>query len=89
MHSIKDTLTAAIGLMVPFHHSILDECGVTKVVLGYAHYGMVSAAYWIAKCATPCILKAVGQYPAYKVKVDCFNIFSQVSNVPSLHCILC
>lgn len=69
MHSIKDTLTAAIGLVVPFHHSMLDECGVTKVVLGYAHYGMVSAAHWIAKCATPHILKAVGQYPAYKIKI--------------------
>lgn len=69
MHSIKDTLTAAIGLVVPFHHSILDECGVPKVVLGYAHYGMVSAAHWIAKCATPYILKAVVQYPAYKVKI--------------------
>ncbi|XP_020585885.1 uncharacterized protein LOC110028393 [Phalaenopsis equestris] len=69
MHSIKDTLTAAIGLMVPFHHSILDECGVSKVVLGYAHYGMVSAAHWIAKCATPYVLKAVGQYPAYQLKI--------------------
>ncbi|KAI0510326.1 hypothetical protein KFK09_010927 [Dendrobium nobile] len=69
LHSIKDTLTAAIGLVVPFHHSILDEFGITKVVSGYAHYGMVSAAHWIAKCATPCILKAVEQYPAYKVKI--------------------
>ncbi|PKU73325.1 hypothetical protein MA16_Dca011015 [Dendrobium catenatum] len=69
LHSIKDTLTAAIGLVVPFHHSILDEFGITKVVSGYAHYGMVSAAHWIAKCATPYILKAVEQYPAYKFKI--------------------
>ncbi|KAK8961063.1 hypothetical protein KSP40_PGU017249 [Platanthera guangdongensis] len=74
MHSIKDTLTAATGLAVTFHHSFFDEYGATKVVLGYAHHGMVSAAHWIAKCATPYILKAIGRHPSYKVKVDLFLI---------------
>nr|DAD38156.1 TPA_asm: hypothetical protein HUJ06_008797 [Nelumbo nucifera] len=68
-HSIKDTLTAATGAVVPFHHSILHEGGVSNLVLGYAHCGMVAAARWIAKLSTPCLLKALGDYPDYKVKI--------------------
>ncbi|XP_072959034.1 uncharacterized protein [Typha angustifolia] len=68
-HSIKDTLTAVTGAVVPFHHSLLDEGGVSKLVLGYAHCGMVAAARWIAKCTTPCLLSAVSQYPDYKIKI--------------------
>ncbi|RZB60115.1 hypothetical protein D0Y65_043046, partial [Glycine soja] len=34
----------------------------------YAHCGMVAAARWIAKLATPCLLEALGHYPDYKVK---------------------
>lgn len=68
-HSIKDTLTAATGAVVPFHHSIVHEGGVSNLVLGYAHCGMVAAARWIAKLATPCLIKALGQYPGYEIKV--------------------
>ncbi|XP_022715300.1 uncharacterized protein LOC111274706 isoform X2 [Durio zibethinus] len=68
-HSIKDTLTAATGAVVPFHHSVVQEGGVSDLVLGYAHCGMVAAARWIAKLATPCLIKALGQYPSYKVKI--------------------
>ncbi|PON34240.1 Mono-/di-acylglycerol lipase [Parasponia andersonii] len=68
-HSIKDTLTAATGAVVPFHHSVVHEGGVTDLVLGYAHCGMVAAARWIAKLATPCILKALAQNPGYKLKI--------------------
>ncbi|OMO70667.1 Lipase, class 3 [Corchorus capsularis] len=68
-HSIKDTLTAATGAVVPFHHSVVQEGGVSELVLGYAHCGMVAAARWIAKLATPCLIKALGQYPTYKVKI--------------------
>ncbi|XWS20055.1 hypothetical protein CRYUN_Cryun31cG0068600 [Craigia yunnanensis] len=68
-HSIKDTLTAATGAVVPFHHSVVQEGGVSDLVLGYAHCGMVAAARWIAKLATPCLIKALGQYPTYKVKI--------------------
>lgn len=68
-HSIKDTLTAATGAVVPFHHSVLDEGGVSKLVLGYAHCGMVAAARWIARCTSACLLKAVSENPDYKVKV--------------------
>ncbi|KAM6601718.1 hypothetical protein CsatA_021327 [Cannabis sativa] len=68
-HSIKDTLIAATGAVVPFHHSVVHEGGVTDLVLGYAHCGMVAAARWIAKLATPCILKALGQNPGYKLKI--------------------
>lgn len=68
-HSIKDTLTAATGAVVPFHHSVLHDGGVSNLVLGYAHFGMVAAARWIAKLSTPYLLKAIDEYPDYKVKV--------------------
>ncbi|KDP40681.1 hypothetical protein JCGZ_24680 [Jatropha curcas] len=68
-HSIKDTLTAATGAIVPFHHTVVHEGGVSNLVLGYAHCGMVAAARWIAKLATPCLKKALGKYPDYKLKI--------------------
>ncbi|KAL5538480.1 hypothetical protein UlMin_044634 [Ulmus minor] len=68
-HSIKDTLTAATGAVVPFHHSVLHDGGISNLVLGYAHCGMVAAARWIAKLSTPFLLKALDKYPDYKVKV--------------------
>ncbi|KAK1294322.1 hypothetical protein QJS10_CPA16g01579 [Acorus calamus] len=68
-HSIKDTLTAATGAVVPFHHSVLHEGGISNLVLGYAHCGMVAAARWIAKLSIPCLLQAVDKYPDYKIKV--------------------
>ncbi|XP_042490682.1 uncharacterized protein LOC122070565 [Macadamia integrifolia] len=68
-HSIKDTLTAATGAVVPFHHTIVDGGGVRNLVLGYAHCGMVAAARWIAKLATPCLLKALEKHPDYKIKI--------------------
>ncbi|KAF3643816.1 putative inter-alpha-trypsin inhibitor heavy chain H1-like [Capsicum annuum] len=68
-HSIKDTLTAATGAVVPFHHTMVHEGGVSNLVLGYAHCGMVAAARWIAKLATPCLLKALNIYPQYKLKI--------------------
>ncbi|XP_050216558.1 uncharacterized protein LOC126667595 isoform X2 [Mercurialis annua] len=68
-HSIKDTLTAATGAVVPFHHSVLHDGGISNLVLGYAHCGMVAAARWIAKLSTPCLLKALGDCPDHRVKV--------------------
>ncbi|KAK6161056.1 hypothetical protein DH2020_004437 [Rehmannia glutinosa] len=68
-HSIKDTLTAATGAVVPFHHSVLDDGGISNLVLGYAHCGMVAAARWIAKISTPSLLKALEQNPEYEVKI--------------------
>ncbi|XP_050233967.1 uncharacterized protein LOC126682358 [Mercurialis annua] len=68
-HSIKDTLTAVTGAVVPFHHSVVHEGGVSNLVLGYAHCGMVAAARWIAKLAAPCIKKALEQYPDYRLKI--------------------
>ncbi|CAA6659307.1 unnamed protein product [Spirodela intermedia] len=68
-HSIRDTLTAATGGTVPFHHTVLNEGGVSDLVLGYAHCGMVAAARWIAKLATPCLMKAVHEHPDYKIKI--------------------
>ncbi|CAA3022120.1 lipase calmodulin-binding heat-shock [Olea europaea subsp. europaea] len=68
-HSIKDTLTAATGAVVPFHHSVLHDGGVGNLILGYAHCGMVAAARWIAKLSTSSLLKALEQNPDYKVKI--------------------
>ncbi|RWR95875.1 Mono-/di-acylglycerol lipase isoform 1 [Cinnamomum micranthum f. kanehirae] len=68
-HSIKDTLTAATGAIVPFHHTVLNEGGVSNVVLGYAHCGMVAASRWIAKLAAPCLTKGLCEYPDYKIKI--------------------
>ncbi|KAF1882192.1 hypothetical protein Lal_00038836 [Lupinus albus] len=68
-HSIKDTLTAATGAVAPFHHSVLTDGGVSNLVLGYAHCGMVAAARWIAKLSTPTLLKAITECPDYKVKI--------------------
>ncbi|KAI3961129.1 hypothetical protein MKX01_035715 [Papaver californicum] len=68
-HSIKDTLTAVTGAVVPFHHSVIHEGGISNLVLGYAHCGMVAAARWIAKLSTPSLLKALDEHPDYKIKV--------------------
>ncbi|TYG53138.1 hypothetical protein ES288_D09G085800v1 [Gossypium darwinii] len=68
-HSIKDTLTAATGAVVPFHHSVLHDGGISNLVLGYAHCGMVAAARWIAKLAASCLLKVLSEYPDYQVKI--------------------
>lgn len=68
-HSIKDTLTAATGAVVPFHHSVLHDGGISNLILGYAHCGMVAAARWIAKISTPCLIKAMSDHPDYKVKI--------------------
>lgn len=68
-HSIRDTLTAATGAVVPFHHTIVQEGGVTDLVLGYAHFGMVAAARWIAKLSGPCLAQALHMYPDFKIKV--------------------
>ncbi|KAK8934214.1 hypothetical protein KSP39_PZI015091 [Platanthera zijinensis] len=68
-HSIRDTLTAATGAVVPFHHTLVHKGGVSDLVLGYAHCGMVAAARWIAKIATPLLTKAVHDFPDYQLKV--------------------
>ncbi|GAB4850844.1 hypothetical protein Ancab_030145 [Ancistrocladus abbreviatus] len=68
-HSIKDTLTAATGAVVPFHHSVLHDGGISNLVLGYAHCGMVAAARWIAKLSTPCLMKALNENPDYNIMI--------------------
>ncbi|KAL2234832.1 uncharacterized protein LOC105163073 [Sesamum indicum] len=68
-HSVKDTLTAVTGVVVPFHHTVVCGGGVSNLVLGYAHCGMVAAARWIAKLATPLLLTALDSYPDYKLKI--------------------
>ncbi|XP_055818367.1 uncharacterized protein LOC129887328 [Solanum dulcamara] len=68
-HSIKDTLTAATGAVVPFHHSVLDDGGISNLVLGYAHCGMVAAARWIAKLSMPFLVKVLEENPEYEIKI--------------------
>ena len=68
-HSVKDTLTAVTGAVVPFHHTVLDEDGVSNIVLGYAHCGMVAAARWMSQLATPVLLQAQKDHPLYTLKV--------------------
>lgn len=68
-HSIKDTLTAVTGSVVPFHHTVLGDGGISNLVLGYAHCGMVAAARWIAKLSTSILTKALSDYPTYQIKV--------------------
>nr|XP_043629268.1 uncharacterized protein LOC122600588 isoform X2 [Erigeron canadensis] len=68
-HSIKDTLTAATGAVVPFHHSVLHDGGISNLILGYAHCGMVAAARWIAKLSIPFLLEALKENPGYEVKI--------------------
>ena len=63
-------MTAATGAVVPFHHTVVQEGGVSDLILGYAHCGMVAAARWIAKLATPCLMEALHEYPDYKLKVN-------------------
>ena len=68
-HSMKDTLTVVTGAIVPYHHAVLGKDGVQKLVLGYAHCGMVAAARFIAQAAEPILLEAMASHPGYKVKV--------------------
>ncbi|XP_078433233.1 uncharacterized protein LOC144704627 isoform X2 [Wolffia australiana] len=67
--TVRDRLTAATGRTVPFHHTVLNGGRVSDVVLGYAHCGMAAAARWIAKLATPCLMKAAREHPEYKIKI--------------------
>jgi len=67
--STKDRLTAATAAEVPFHHSVLQDGRRSNLVAGHAHCGMVAAARWIADQAIPCLIKAVEQFPDYRIKV--------------------
>ncbi|KAL9691881.1 hypothetical protein QQ045_012308 [Rhodiola kirilowii] len=68
-HSIKDTLTAATGGVAPFHHTVVNDGGVSELVLGYARCGMVAAARWIAKLSSPVLLEALNEYPDFQIKI--------------------
>lgn len=63
---------------VPFHHSILNDGGISNLVLGYAHSGMVAAAHWIAKLCTPALLKALNESPDSEVKVLFYIILRRI-----------
>ncbi|KAL6893745.1 hypothetical protein ACP4OV_007843 [Aristida adscensionis] len=67
--STKERLTAAAAAEVPFHHIILTEGQISKVVLGYAHCGMLAAARWIAKLVIPHLHCKVQEFPDYQIKI--------------------
>ncbi|XP_029127703.1 uncharacterized protein LOC114916016 isoform X2 [Cajanus cajan] len=72
--SLEDTLTDAMGAPVPFQHkficSISHDGEVTRnTISGQAHCGMVAAADWIEQHCTSILLRALRDYPDYKVKV--------------------
>ncbi|XP_047182469.1 uncharacterized protein LOC124848743 [Vigna umbellata] len=58
--SIKDTLTDALCAPVSFNHN---------TVSGHAHRGMDAAASWIGERCIPVLLKALHQYPHFKIKI--------------------
>ncbi|KAL8491989.1 hypothetical protein ACS0TY_023549 [Phlomoides rotata] len=62
-------LKPAFTIIYEMNTQILDDGGISNLVLGYAHCGMVAGARWIAKLSSPTLLKAVEQYPDYEVKV--------------------
>ncbi|KAF1886603.1 hypothetical protein Lal_00045836 [Lupinus albus] len=66
---MKGILTAATDVVVPLHHSVLEDGGISNLVLGYAHCGMVAAVRWIPKLCTPTLLKALGECRGFKVKI--------------------
>ncbi|XP_029130904.1 uncharacterized protein LOC109816625 isoform X2 [Cajanus cajan] len=63
-----------MGAPVPFEHkficSISHDGDVTRnTISGQAHCGMVAAADWIEQHCTSILLRALRDYPDYKVKV--------------------
>ncbi|KAH7543552.1 hypothetical protein FEM48_Zijuj02G0196100 [Ziziphus jujuba var. spinosa] len=80
-HSIKDTLTAASGVVVPFLSFILHDDGISNLVLVFAYCGMVVAARWIAQLNTPFFLKALDNYPDYKVKGQGYGEFNDIRSI--------
>ncbi|KAH7537796.1 hypothetical protein FEM48_Zijuj03G0131200 [Ziziphus jujuba var. spinosa] len=78
---IKDTLTATSGAVVPFLSFILHDGGTRNLVLVFAYCGMVVAAHWISKLNTPFLLKALNDYPDYKVKGQGYGEFNDIRSI--------
>ncbi|KOM45479.1 hypothetical protein LR48_Vigan06g078500 [Vigna angularis] len=57
---IKDILTYALCAPVSFNHNMVS---------GHAHRGMDAAASWIGDLCIPVLLKALHQYPHFKIKI--------------------
>ncbi|KAL2348867.1 hypothetical protein Fmac_002867 [Flemingia macrophylla] len=70
----KDTLTDAMGAPVPFEHKFIcgrgDDGEVRRsIISGHAHSGMLTAADWIEQICTPKLLRALRDYPDFKIKI--------------------
>ncbi|KAL2348872.1 hypothetical protein Fmac_002872 [Flemingia macrophylla] len=72
--SLEDTLTDAMGKPVPFEHKFIcgrsDDGEVrTSIISGHAHSGMLTAADSIEQICTPKLLRALRDYPDFKIKI--------------------
>eukprot|EP00899_Mesostigma_viride_P017189 jgi/Mesvir1/25471/Mv01735-RA.1 len=75
--SVKDTLTAITGSVVPFHHTLVADSDGTSpggekvraVVLGYAHCGMVVAARWFLDNLAPTLRAAMEANPGRRLLI--------------------
>ncbi|KAK3139974.1 hypothetical protein QOZ80_5AG0393500 [Eleusine coracana subsp. coracana] len=79
--SVRERLTAATGAEVPFHHVVLKEGRISKLVLGHAHCGMVVAARWIANQAIPGLSKAVDEFPDYGIKIIGHSMGAAIASI--------
>ncbi|GJN34818.1 hypothetical protein PR202_gb23516 [Eleusine coracana subsp. coracana] len=79
--SVRERLTAATGAEVPFHHVVVKEDRISKLVLGHAHCGMVVAARWIADQAIPCLSKAVDEFPDYGIKIIGHSMGAAIASI--------
>ncbi|KAJ0576258.1 putative pyruvate decarboxylase [Helianthus annuus] len=67
--SNEDTLTAATGAVVPFHHTVVFEGGVSDVILCYAYCGIVAVVRWFAMLETPILLKGFQRHSDFKLHI--------------------
>ncbi|GIL58723.1 hypothetical protein Vafri_13716 [Volvox africanus] len=65
-HSMKDLFTTLAGAAKP-HHVVDPDSG--RLVLGYSHLGMLAAARWLARQATPVLRMALEASPGYQLRI--------------------
>ncbi|GIL77084.1 hypothetical protein Vretimale_3141 [Volvox reticuliferus] len=65
-HSMKDLFTSLAGAAKP-HHVVDPDSG--QPVLGYSHLGMLAAARWLARQATPVLQMALDASPGYQLRI--------------------
>lgn len=71
--STKERLTAAAADEVRFQHIIRSEGKISNVVSGYAHFGMLAGARWIAELVIPHLHNKMQEFSGYHIKVILTN----------------